>query len=755
MRILPYIILLFPCFMAMGQQGILRGIVSSEGKPLEFAKLSLKELRSRIISKANGSFEFNHIPSGDYTLVTSCLGYTNDTLKFTLLNHEIKTIHLQLVESQTQKEEVVVTGTLKETYISKSTVAIEIITPKLFEKNPSSNIFESLNMVNGVRPQIQCNVCNCGDIHINGMEGPYTMVMIDGMPLVSALGSVYGLMGIPNSIIQRIEVLKGPASTLYGSEAVGGLINIITKSVASAPLFSLDVFGTSYQELNSDLSVKYKLGSRLTGLFSGNYYHFDKKWDINHDNFTDVTIQKRLAGFNKFSFQHKSGNFSSLAVRYYHEDRWGGELQWNEHFRGGDSIYGESIYTRRMEIIGSSPLDFLGKNVKFMYSLNRHNQNSAYGQTPFLADQIIGFGQLTKSVVLQKHDLMLGLALRYVYYDDNTVITAKEMPDGSTANLPTITYLPGVFVQDEITLNDQNTLLVGMRYDYNSHHGNICSPRINWKHSLNAFNTLRFGIGNGYRIVNLFSEDHAAFNGARKVVITENLKPERSWNANLNYGFIKCMGNHSINVDANVFYTYFGNKIVADYFTDPTKVIFNNLQGYGINRGGGVQAHLTFRMPLKISLGFTYTDIYLHEQDSLGQEKSYRQVQTPPFTSNFVIGYKFTKAKISLDLTGNITSPMLLPVLPNDFRPDHSPWFCLMNLQLTHEIKNDWQVYFGIKNLLNFIPKYPIMRPNDPFNKQLNDPVNNPNGYTFDPSYNYAPIQRIRGFFGVRYKLSK
>ena len=108
-------------------------------------------------------------------------------------------------------------------------------------------------MVNGVQPQLNCNVCNTGDIHINGMEGPYTMLLIDGMPIVSSLSTVYGLSGIPNSMVKRIEVVKGPASTLYGSEAVGGLINIITKDASLSPRLKVDLSATSVQEYNADL----------------------------------------------------------------------------------------------------------------------------------------------------------------------------------------------------------------------------------------------------------------------------------------------------------------------------------------------------------------------------------------------------------------------------------------------------------------------------------------------------------------------
>ena len=106
---------------------------------------------------------------------------------------------------------------------------------------------------------MNCGVCNTGDIHINGLEGPYTLVMIDGMPIVSSLSTVYGLSGIPNSLVERIEIVKGPASSLYGSEAVGGLINIITKNPTSAPTFSADYFTTSYFESNLDLGTKFNV----------------------------------------------------------------------------------------------------------------------------------------------------------------------------------------------------------------------------------------------------------------------------------------------------------------------------------------------------------------------------------------------------------------------------------------------------------------------------------------------------------------
>src|SRR5690606_10289902 len=111
-------------------------------------------------------------------------------------------------------EEIVISGTMKPVLRSESLVPVEVYTPTFFKKNPTANVFEALQIVNGVRPQVNCSVCNTGDIHINGLEGPYTFVLIDGMPIVSGLSTVYGLSGIPNSLIERVEVVKGPASSL-------------------------------------------------------------------------------------------------------------------------------------------------------------------------------------------------------------------------------------------------------------------------------------------------------------------------------------------------------------------------------------------------------------------------------------------------------------------------------------------------------------------------------------------------------------
>ena len=321
-------------------------------------------------------------------------------------------------------EEIVVSGTLKEISRAESAVPVEILTPRLFQKNPTPSLFEAVGMINGVQPQLNCNVCNTGDIHINGMEGPYTMILIDGMPIVSALSTVYGLSGIPNSLVERIEIVKGPASSLYGSEAMGGIINVITRNPVRAPLFSVDVFGTGWGEYSVDAAVKMKTGN-ATGLLGVNYFNYQQPIDKNEDGFTDVTLQNRISLFNKWSLKQKDFRVASLAARYVYEDRWGGQMNWGKNWRGSDSIYGESIYTNRAEIIGIYQLP-LKEKIFTQWSYNWHDQNSYYGTTPYMAQQQVAFGQMYWDKPLgQGHNTLLGASYRYTVYDDNTPGTAS------------------------------------------------------------------------------------------------------------------------------------------------------------------------------------------------------------------------------------------------------------------------------------------------------------------------------------------
>ncbi|MCB0545754.1 MAG: TonB-dependent receptor plug domain-containing protein, partial [Saprospiraceae bacterium] len=200
-------------------------------------------------------------PAGTYTLRTSAVGYTPLDLEVEVTSGRTTDLGDLVLEPVAHDlDEVVVTGTMKEISRMDSPVPVELITPKLFRKNPEPSLLGAIGMVNGVRSQLNCSVCNTGDIHINGMEGPYTLVLIDGMPLVSSLGTVYGLSGIPTGLVERVEVVKGPGGALYGSEAMGGIINVVTRKPFNAPRFTAEGFVTGWNEQNLDLGGTMGLG---------------------------------------------------------------------------------------------------------------------------------------------------------------------------------------------------------------------------------------------------------------------------------------------------------------------------------------------------------------------------------------------------------------------------------------------------------------------------------------------------------------
>jgi outer membrane receptor for ferrienterochelin and colicins len=217
---------------------------------------------------------------------------------------------------------------------------------------------------------------------------------------------------------------------------------------------------------------------------------------------------------------------------------------------------------------------------------------------------------------------------------------------------------------------------------------------------------------------------------------------------------MKATKNSMIIWDAGVFYYYFTNKIYANYDIDPDKVVYNNLSGYAYSRGGSLNATLASTDNFKFILGATYADVQNVNKDSSGKEVSSWQLQSPRWSGNIIVGYSIPKYDLKFDVTGNWYGPQRLPVLPDDYRPEYSPWFCLLNFQVAKNFGKYLEVYAGGKNLLNFIPKDPIMRPFDPFDKQADNPETNPKGYTFDPSYNYAPIQGIRAYLGLRFTLN-
>ena len=635
------------CFLTLQLQlysQSLSGTIKSD-LPIPFTSISIKGQSIGTSSNSDGFFEINNIKEGSYEFIFSAIGF-KELKKNILIQAGKNTLDVILEPSSYDIKQVVVTGTMKESFLSVSPVKVDLVTQKFLKKVATANVMEVIENVNGVQKQINCGVCGTNDIHINGMEGPYTLVLINGMPIMSSLSTVYGLNGIPTSLIKQIEIIKGPSSTLYGSEAVAGVINILTKDPVDVSNVEIESFITSHLEKNIDFAYAPKM-KKVDVLLSGNYFKTNIFLDDNKDNFTDIPFSERLSLFNQWNFKRKSHKNLSLSAKYYQEDRSGGVKEWNESLRGNDSIYGESIYTNRIELAASYELP-MDEDVRIDVSYNYHHQDSYYGNTKYEAFQNIYFANLiwNKSVG-HNHDFISGLSYRYQTFVDSTLANINERK-----------FIPALFFQDEITLNRKWTSLLGIRTDYHDEHGFIFSPRLNLKYKHKAYTTFRLNAGTGFRLVNLFTEDHAFLTGSREVLVVEDLKPEESYNINLNVNHIFSLGRSTGTIDIDAFYTYFTNKITPNYDMNPNQIIYANLDGFSVSRGLAFNIQQNFEFPLSIKLGGTYLDLYSVDDSNTRKDELF----VPSFTSVFSLSYNWDKINTSIDWIAKINSPMSFPL---------------------------------------------------------------------------------------------
>ncbi|MEQ8472920.1 MAG: TonB-dependent receptor [Marinoscillum sp.] len=733
----------------LGAQHKISGTVTFNSSPVPGATVQVKGTEVGTSTDVNGYFELSDL-KGELTLITRSIGYKQQSIPLDVTSN--RSIQIDLTENELGLDEVVVTGTMKPTMVSASPIKVEVITAKhlnTYIPAAASSIVDGIKLINGVQEVVACGVCFTNSISINGLPGPYTAVLIDGSPMFGNLASVYGLNGIPNMVIDRFEVIKGPNSTLYGSEAMAGVINVITKDPENQPAFSIDVMGTSHLETFGNIGVTSNT-KKFKGFTGLNYAIISDFDDINDDGFGDMINLDRYSLFSKWSMKRASKKKFTIAGKLYYEDRRNGVEEFLEDrayrsLRGNDSIYGESIYTYRGEVFGTYEFD-LPENLKIDYSISQHFQDSYYGADHYLAQQTIGFANLIWNKQVEKHHLLAGLTNRLQVYDDNTVATQD---DGGQNQ-----WIPGLFVQDEFELTDDFTLLGGMRLDHYTSHGLIFSPRLSTKLKLGQWTTFRTNLGTGFRVVNLFTEDHAFVTGQREVVIEEALDPEESINGSFNLNHVFTLGASQGMFDLDAYYSYFHNKIIPDYDT-PGFIYYANSDGYAVSKGIGLNWNQEFLFPLSYSLGANVQSVREFENVA-GTEVSQDVEFAPKWSGVFNANYQMKKAKLTIAYSLRVTGSMALPEVYDldasgepvgTSRPQESEPFAFQNLQVSKEFDSRFSAYFGIQNLFNYLQEEsPLVGYNDP---------NVPTGFSqyFDTSYAYAPIHGREFYIGVKWQI--
>lgn len=736
-------------------QSIITGNIQCNNNPVPFAHIIIENTNVGATSNMLGHFTIKfESKEKEQTLIISALGYKKNlkSIAFT----EMESIDLGIIEIKEDVlglEEVVISASLVESYVRDSPVKTTVISGKMIQKfMPAQNLVETLGLINGVEEVVACGVCYTNSISINGLQGPYTALLIDGSPIYGNLAAVYGLNGIPTGIIERVEVIRGPNSTLYGSEAMAGVINIITKKPGNEPRVSTEIKAGTLGTTNANLALSHivKKWSSFTGVNLATAHGFIDK---NQDGFADRPDFERVSLFSKWNLSRDKNREMSIAARYYQEDRRSGVSQFlknHREIRGNDSIYGEAILTNRAELFGS--YDFKSsENLRLDYSLSYHYQKSFYGDILYRAQQQTAFTNFTWRKSLKRHFLLAGATLRQQFYSDNTVATAN----GSALENQLI---PGIFLQDEWRATRKLTILLGNRVDYYTEHGIIWSPRISAKYELSDWTTIRLNSGTGFRTVNLFTEDHAFVSGQRQVEIAEQLRPEKSYNATLGINHIYKVNEQNGTIELDVFYNHFTNKIIPDY-SQSGKIIYRNSRGFAESFGAGINLNHQFNFPVNVRAGFNAQKVYRQEliQENLPVRQNIEFA--PRWTSLLLVAYTHRLSGLEFSYTLRATGPMQLPeVFDTDELGEPLPYpratlskpFALHNLQITRKFKKiNFEVFGGIQNLMNYRQaESPLVG--------YNDPNTNP-GFSehFDTVYTYAPLVGREIFIGLRWNSKK
>ena len=732
----------------MAQSSVKGILLNDDSSPLPYATVHIKNLQKAVYTDEKGIFEIKNIPTGTHNISFSFIGYITKNLSFTIknTNEENDLGQISLISDATLLDEVVITGSMKPTYIKDSPVKTEVFSSEFLQEHTApTSLAESVFLINGTQEVIGCGICYTNSISINGLPGANTAILLDGMPIYGNLASVYGLNSIPNSLIDRIEVIKGPSSTLYGSEATAGVINVITKNTKKADRIAWEVKGTQNNEAYANAYYTFTT-PKVDVMLGGNYSKLASFNDRNNDAFSDVVHLDQYGAFSKLSFHRKSKKRFDLALKYYYEDRRNGIDDYLKNriyrqLRGNDSIYGESIYTHRLELLGSYELATT-PHLRLDYSLSYHDQNSFYGADAFNANQKIAFANLIYNKALSKHDFLAGLTNRYQFYDDNTFATAD---DGAEKQ-----YIPGIFIQDQFLLSDSWTLLAGTRLDHYGKHGFIVSPRLNVKKKLGDWTTLRFNTGTGFRVVNLFTEDHTILSGQTEVIFDEALKPERSYNATLNLNHLYTLGTAHGSIDLDLFYTYYTNQIIADYGT-VGEVHYDNLDGYAISRG--ISINTTYKSKGAFSMTMAGTLLSAFEKNT--NEEGQTEKSKIPFSGSWsllnTIKYKFKKPKILLTLTTKVVGPVNLNIeIPDNepARPTTSEPYMVQTVQLSKQFSSKWQCYMGVENLLNYTQRFsPLYGTNGSESLGFSE--------NFGTDYAYGPLEGRKLYLGIRFHLGQ
>lgn len=701
----------------------------------------------------DGEFTLSGLAAGKYTLRISAVGYKT-IFKTVELNGPKVHLHFHMENESYVTDEVVVSANRNEVSRRDAPVVVRVMSEKLFETVNAPDLAKSLNYQSGLRVENNCQNCGFPQVRINGLDGPYSQILINSRPIMSALSGVYGLEQIPTNMIERVEVVRGGGSALFGANAVGGTINIITKdpinnSFQVGSTMSVTDQGSWEQVMNGNASIVSKDNTYGIALYET--YRNRNPYDRDGDSFSELgKLNMNTFGFRAY---YRPTHYSRINVEYHTTS----ELR-----RGGNKFdlqpHETDITEQTKHIINSGGLsyDIYWKEYKhklsFFSSMQHIDRNSyygaqmdpnAYGKT----DDLTWMGGAMYVNDIKKALFAPATFTAGMEYQSNTL---HDVMTGYHRDMKQEVRIGSMFLQNEWKAQVVS-LLAGVRFDkHNLVDRLIVSPRVNLLYKPSEEFQGRLTYSTGFRAPQAYDEDlHITAVGGEGVQITlmDGLKEERSnsFSGSVDWNFH--MGHWQANLLAEGFYTDLRNVFVLQDmgYNAQGDMIKERRNGNGARVYGlNLDAKLAHGKDAQLQMGFTmqrsrYTADEVWTEVNGVEQTTRRMFRTPDFYGYFT----FTSApakNFDFSLSGTYTGSMMVPHYAgyiNDDRLEKSPDFFDLNIKLnyTFQLRDDirLQLNAGVQNIFNS------------FQKDLDK------GEYRDAGYFYGPTQPRTIFFGVKF----
>ena len=689
------------------------------GEHIPFINVTVNNTVLGTTTDNSGHYFLKNMPEGTFTIRVSGLGYKQVEKDVKLVAG--KTIELNFVteESSLSLDEVVVSANRNETNRKDASVIVGVLSPKVFLATNSVCMADGLNFQPGVRVENNCNNCGFTQVRINGLEGQYSQILIDSRPVFSALSGVYGLEQIPVNMIERVEVVRGGGSALYGSSAIAGTINIITREALNntfSSAYNLQLTGNA-PDHSVNMNTSIVSGDNKAGMYLYGTYRNRLPFDQNGDGFSEATkLLNHTIGMRSY---YRLGSQSKITLEYHNinEFRRGGngfDLQPHEtditeqlehEINGGGLAYNWFSSDSKHKVNAYTSLQNVQR--KSYYGVNK-NLN-AYGNT--VNTTAVGGVQYVHNfdrLLFMPSEFTTGFEYQYDYIDD-------RMP-GYNRFLKQTTKTSGLFLQNEWK-NERFNILIGGRFDkHNLLENVVFSPRMNMKYNFTNNLNWRGSYAAGFRAPQAFDEDlHIdAVGGTVKLIeIPDNLRPEYShtFSSSLDYYFK--IGQVESNLLIEGFTTRINDIfILVDQGLNPAgQIIMERQNGSGARVSGvNLEGKVVPTSRIQLQFGFTLQqskyDVAERWSDDMNVTPERKMLRTPSNYGYFSMSYNVTK-KILLNATGTYTGSMLAPHFAGYITADRleeTPAFADINLKATYDFRLNgiaMQLNGGIKNIFN------------------------------------------------------